>query len=173
MQPAPTGRVLRTGPYAYDLILTRSFPESAQALWPGLTDPAQTARWIGRWEGTAFQGRTIGLQLLYEDGEPISQTRITECTAPEHLQLLVEDEYGRWDLELYLREILGGTQLDFIHHLEDPAAAEGIGPGWEYYLDRLVATRSGMQPPDFADYYPAQGPYFTAQAQAAQSTGAF
>ncbi|WP_211590177.1 hypothetical protein [Microbispora sp. H11081] len=35
-----------------------------------------------------------------------------------------------------------------------------IGPGWEYYLDMLVAARDGSPRPDFAAYYPEMRPYY-------------
>jgi hypothetical protein len=35
-----------------------------------------------------------------------------------------------------------------------------IGPGWEYYLDMLVAARDGSPEPDFDAYFPAMKPYF-------------
>ena len=35
-----------------------------------------------------------------------------------------------------------------------------IGPGWEYYLDQLVASKTGAALPDFNDYYPAQREYY-------------
>ena len=37
-----------------------------------------------------------------------------------------------------------------------------VGPGWEYYLDMLVAAREGASLPKFDTYYPAQKDYFTA-----------
>ena len=40
--------------------------------------------------------------------------------------------------------------------------AESVGPGWEYYLDRLVAAESGGDPAslDFDDYYPSQSEHY-------------
>jgi hypothetical protein len=35
-----------------------------------------------------------------------------------------------------------------------------IGPGWEYYLDNLVASRGDGPLPTFDTYYPAQKAYF-------------
>lgn len=171
MQPEPTGRLVRTGPEAYDLILTRSFPEPRRAVWASFTDSAQAAPWFGRWEGIPGVGQSVDLQLLYEEGRPWSRVQISECAAPEQLRLLVEDEFGGWDLEIRLREDSGGTRLEFIHHLEDPLAAESVGPGWEYYLDRLAAARSGGTVSGFENYYPAQGPYFLAQAQEVSGSG--
>lgn len=167
MQPEPTGRISRTGPRAYDLTLTRRFADPPPLLWHSFTNPARTAQWFGRWEGIPGRGEILDLQMLYEDGHPWSRLQIAECSAPERLRLLVEDEFGSWDLEIRLRESSGGTRLDFIHHLDDPAAAESVGPGWEYYLDRLAAAVTGGTAPDFDDYYPGQGPYFLAQARAA------
>ena len=42
--------------------------------------------------------------------------------------------------------------------------AAGVGPGWEYYLDRLVAAETGgdVAAIDFDDYHPAQSDYYRA-----------
>lgn len=167
MEPEPTGRITRTGPESYDLTLTRMFSEPPAALWSSFTDSAQASSWFGRWEGAPVQGETVDLQMLYEDGLPWSRLRVSECIAPDLLRVLVEDEYGSWDLEVRFRGGSGGTRLDFTQHLDDPLAAESVGPGWEYYLDRLAAVRNGGTIPEFGDYYPGQGPYFLAQARAA------
>lgn len=167
MQPEPTGRISRTGPQTYDLTLTRGFTEPPPLLWQSFTHPDRAAQWFGRWEGTPGPGESLDLQMLYEDGLPWSRLQIAECSAPELLRLLVEDEYGSWDLEIRLQNSAGGTRLVFIHHLDDPLAAESVGPGWEYYLDRLASTLTGAAAPEFDEYYPSQGPYFLAQARAA------
>ena len=46
--------------------------------------------------------------------------------------------------------------------IDDPAGLENIGPGWEYYLDRLVAAETGGDVEAIAwdDYYPAQAAYY-------------
>jgi hypothetical protein len=41
-----------------------------------------------------------------------------------------------------------------VHHLDTEANSEEIGPGWEYYLDRLIAAMNGNPMPDFDDYWP-------------------
>ena len=41
-----------------------------------------------------------------------------------------------------------------------------VGPGWEYYLDRLVDAETGADPAlrDFErDYYPAMAEHYSAQ----------
>ena len=35
-----------------------------------------------------------------------------------------------------------------------------VGPGWEYYLDMLVAAHGGQPLPSFDDYFPAQQGYY-------------
>lgn len=45
----------------------------------------------------------------------------------------------------------------------DPVEAESVGPGWEYYLDRLVAAETGgdVGAIDFErDYFPAMQDFY-------------
>lgn len=44
--------------------------------------------------------------------------------------------------------------------LSDRKLAGDVGPGWEYYLDMLVAAREGEALPSFDDYYPAQRAHY-------------
>jgi len=43
--------------------------------------------------------------------------------------------------------------------------AESVGPGWDYYLDRLVAAETGgdLTAIDFDDYYPAFAAHYRAE----------
>ena len=52
------------------------------------------------------------------------------------------------------------TVLTFVQHLDDSDTLGDSGPGWEYYLDMLVAIHTGGPTPDFDDYYPAQKAYY-------------
>jgi hypothetical protein len=63
-------------------------------------------------------------------------------------------------LEAELTESDGITTLRLTHHLDDSADPASTGPGWEYYLDRLVAARDGTPMPEWDDYYPAQKAYY-------------
>ena len=50
----------------------------------------------------------------------------------------------------------------------DPDEVESVGPGWEYYLDRLVAAETGGDPDavDFArDYHPAMSGHYRPLAE--------
>lgn len=155
MSPKPTG-YLRGN----DLILTRTFRALIDDVWTSVTDPESTARWIGGWEGEAGPGKTVRLQLLYEKGQPWTEVTIEQCEAPRHLAVATKDESGAWRLELSLRQTGDTTELRFVHHLSDKKLAGETGPGWEYYLDMLVAAREGHALPSFDDYYPAQKAYY-------------
>jgi hypothetical protein len=67
---------------------------------------------------------------------------------------------GSWLLEAHLSEANGITELRFTQHLDAQTNVGDVGPGWEFYLDNLVASRTGDSWPDFNDYYPAQKAYY-------------
>jgi len=89
---------------------------------------------------------------------------IVACEARSRLAVSVIDEFGSWHLVASLVETDGVTELTFVQHLDDAADVGSVGPGWEYYLDRLVASRGGAEEPVFDDYYPAQTAYYASLA---------
>lgn len=147
-----------------DLILTRSFKAPIEDVWASVTKPERTARWFGKWEGDGKPGNTIRIQMVFEKGDTWTNAKINTCEAPRHLELTTEGPYGS-HLELTLREANGATELEFVHHLSDRSGAGDYGPGWEYYLDNLVASREGAALPTFEEYYPSQKAYYLAQAK--------
>jgi uncharacterized protein YndB with AHSA1/START domain len=164
MTPRPTGRV-RSTPRGADLIITRIFRGDLEDVWQSVTASESTARWIGPWEGEAGPGKTVRLQMAFEEGAPSSTVLIERCEPPRHLVLSMKDDYGDWHLELALATKGDTTELTFVQHLVDPKLAGDTGPGWEYYLDRLSAARSGEPMPDFASYYPGQREYYLGDAK--------
>ena len=42
-----------------------------------------------------------------------------------------------------------------------PDEIGAYGPGWEYYLDNLVAARAGAKLPTFDEYYPSMQGHYT------------
>jgi len=155
MTSSPNG--LLTG---RDLSLTRTFRASPEDVWASVTESERTARWFGPWKGDAGPGRTIQVQMAYEEGAPWFDVRIDACDPPRRLAVSTSDEHGNWRLELLLSHSGGTTELQLVHHLESTDGLGEIGPGWEYYLDMLVAARDGGPTPDFGDYYPAQKEYY-------------
>jgi uncharacterized protein YndB with AHSA1/START domain len=159
MSPTPRGRLLRT-PDGRDLVLTRSFRAGIDDVWASITEPERTARWFASWTGDAAPGRTIRYTMTFEDASEPADMTIDACEPPHHLAVSTVDEFGTWRLEAHLTEADGVTELRLVHHLDPSADVADVGPGWEYYLDNLVASREGGPMPDFADYDPAQRAYY-------------
>lgn len=157
MNPKPTGRV-----DGNDLILARRFRAPIDDVWASITESERTALWFGRWEGDAGPGKTVRLQLLHEKGAPWTNVTIEECVAPRRLVVSMIDDHGTWRIELTLAEADGVTELQFLQPLSDRNLAGDVGPGWEYYLDMLVAARDGKAAPVFDDYYPSQKAHYLA-----------
>ena len=158
MNPQPTGRL-----DGNDLILTRSFRAPIQDVWTSITDPASTARWFGHWEGDAGEGKTIRLKMTFEKGDAWIQIHIDRCDRPNHLALTSKSDYGSHSYEVRLEQDGETTVMTFVHHLKDTKGVGEFGPGWEYYLDNLVASRANEKLPSFDDYYPSQKDYYVKQ----------
>jgi len=159
MKPVPTGRIVPTDD-GRDLVLTRRFRAPVDDVWASITESDRTGRWFATWTGEPGPGRTIRYRLAFEDDAPEGDMVIDACEPPHHLAVSTVDDYGTWRLEAWLEEVDGTTELTFVHHLDADADPGSVGPGWEYYLDRLIASRDGTAAPDFDDYYPAQKAYY-------------
>ncbi|ASR37091.1 ATPase [Prauserella marina] len=159
MSPQPSGNLFRTAD-GHDLVLDRTFRAPATDVWAALTEPERTARWFGPWEGTPGAGGTVKVRLVHEEGQPWYDLRIDACEPPGLLALSSTDDNGTWHLTLTLAEANGTTTLRFTQHLTSADGVAEIGPGWEYYLDLLVAAHEGTPLPAFTEYYPAQRAYY-------------
>jgi uncharacterized protein YndB with AHSA1/START domain len=157
MTLTPTGQLL-----GKDLVLTRTFRAPVDDVWASVTESERTARWYGPWRGEAGPGRRIEVQLVGEEGQPWETMTIDACEPPRRLALSAVNDYGSWHLELELTETAGVTELRFTQHLTDTDGVGEVGPGWEFYLDALVASRDGGPAPVFDDYYPSMKGYYEA-----------
>jgi len=155
MNPRPTGRM-----NGNDLILTRSFRAPIEDVWTSVTKSESLERWYGRWEGEAGVGKTVRLKMVFEKGDAWTNVTIERCDAPRHLAVRTKSGFGEQSYEVTLVQTGDTTELTFIHHLPDRKMCGEFGPGWEYYLDGLVASRASEKMPNFDDYYPAQKPYY-------------
>lgn len=170
MNPTPTGRIFRT-PEGRDLVIVRTFRAPIEDVWASITEPERTARWFGPWTGEPGPGRKIRYRMAFEQGDAEMEMTIVACEPPRHLAVSSVDDWGSWHLEAHLAEAGGITELRFTHHLDDKTNVGDVGPGWEYYLDNLVASRLDAPLPDFADYYPSQKEYYLA-LEPVEPTGA-
>lgn len=161
--PEPTGRLIKNGDQAA-LVIERRFASPIEDVWASLTEPERTARWIGTWRGDAGTDKTVELQLSQEEGAPWTPVMINICDAPRRLKVTATGSYGGWVLEAELSVEGDGTLLIFTQHLATLAEGIETGPGWEYYLDLMIAGHNDQPAPDFNDYHPAQIPYYQEQA---------
>jgi uncharacterized protein YndB with AHSA1/START domain len=147
-----------------DLVLTRTFDAPIGDVWASITEPERTARWFATWSGEPGPGKTIRYRLTFEGPDAAeADMRIDACDPPHHLAVSTVDDHGSWRLDARLVEAAGQTTLTFTHHLDDTTNAGEVGPGWEYYLDNLVVSRTGDPPPDFDDYFPALQAHYEQQ----------
>lgn len=160
--PTPTGRLVTTDA-GLDLVVTRTLPGSIDDAWASITEPDRTARWVGRWEGDAAPGATVRLQLGYEADSPWSDLKIVKCERPRRLHAVILTPGAPWAVELELTPAGSHTELRFTHRGVVADEVPSVAPGWEWYLDQLIASMSGEPLPSFDDYYPGQGPYYQRQ----------
>ncbi|WP_336658968.1 SRPBCC domain-containing protein [Leucobacter sp. USHLN153] len=157
MGPEASGRLVATSRGA-DLVLVRSLALAAEEAWAFVTESEHTERWFGPWEGDARPGGAVRLRMRFEDHEPSITLRIHACEAPHRLIIEADQEVGGWKLEILVEEDGEDDALvTLIHHLgsDDLGGVGEIGPGWEYYLDLLVAATEDTERPGFDQYYPA------------------
>lgn len=154
-----------TGTRAIDgaLELRREFPIAPAELWAYLTESPRTAQWFGPWQAGARPGEAE-VVLLAEDGAPSERIQILTCDRSAHALVVRTGEgAAAWRLELNIESQGTGSRLVFRMPGLDPQQAGSVGPGWEYYLDRLKAAVQGtdIAAVQFeADYYPAMSDYY-------------
>lgn len=166
--PSPTGtrEVIDGLPY---IVFRRTFAAPIDDVWAAVTEPERLARWIGTWQGDPRSGE-VTFQMLYEDEDmPAEVFAIEECEPPRTLVITSTIPYDGentepWHLRLSLTEADGTTTFTFAQNVPSPEMAEGVGPGWDYYLDRLVAAEAGhdVAAIDFGAYHPAMAPHYKA-----------
>jgi uncharacterized protein YndB with AHSA1/START domain len=168
--PAPTGRLEpRTdGRPGGDVVFERTFRAPAAEIWAAVTHPERLERWIGTWQGRPSTGR-VTFTMTAEDGAEPEEVRIERCEEPSILTVAFRVADTAWRVSLRLAESDGTTTLALVHHLQPGDDLPSYGPGWEYYLDRLVAVETSRVAADtvsFDDYYPAQAAYYEKLASA-------
>lgn len=147
------------------VVFTRTFDASMDVVWAAVTEPERLERWIGTWTGDPRSGTVTFTMTAEGEDVPPEPYDIEECEPPRRLRLSTTDDDGTtWRLRMELSEADGVTTLDFAQQLTDPELAAHVGPGWDYYLDRLVAAVDGADPAriDFEAYYPNLSDHYRA-----------
>jgi uncharacterized protein YndB with AHSA1/START domain len=154
-----TGRVVRDRK-GLELIVERRLPAPAEEAWEWLTSSARLKSRIGSFKGQPAVGATVNFTMALEKGAAPEPVRIVRCDRPERFALDWQADDSPWRVTVSLVEIDGATVVYLSQRLSDYREAGTVGPGWEYYLDRLLAAHGGTAMPDFANYFPTQRPYF-------------
>lgn len=166
MSTTPTGFLTRRGDR--DAVTwERTFRAPIDDVWAAVTESERLARWIGTWSGDPADGFVMFTMTAEGEDVPEQRFEIPECDPPRLVRVEAVDEFGAWYLTLELTEAEGITTLTFSQLVDDVAAIENTGPGWEYYLDRLVVAEDGGDATtvDWDAYYPAQREYYLALAE--------
>lgn len=162
MTPTPTGRrETRDGRDA--IVYERTFHAPIAAVWAAVTESDRLARWVGEWTGDPSTGSVMFRMNAEGDEVQAEAFTIERCEPPHVLEVTTPaPDGGDFGLLLELAEDAGTTTLTFCQFMPDLGMATDIGPGWEYYLDRLVAAETGRDVAalDFDDYYPAQREHY-------------
>ena len=163
MTPNPTGR--RETRNGHDsVVFTRTFRAPIESVWAAITESDRLERWIGTWTGDPASGSILFQMNAEGDEVQPDPFTIRTCEPPRLLAVSSPgaDDEGSFDLVLELTEDAGTTILTFSQSMSNPDGAASMGPGWEYYLDRLVASeaQSDVAAINFDDYYPGQSDHF-------------
>lgn len=154
---AITGHLDRDG---HDLVLVRDVPVPRPHIWEHLADPDLLATWFGTYTGDPSTGR-IQLTMNAEPGEAAaSEYTIHTCDEGELLTVSSAMGEGAWRLSVELADGVEKsraaaadgqtepvTRVRLRHHDVPRDMIQHVGPGWEWYLDRLVgAVTAGAIP---------------------------
>ncbi|MDO5669677.1 MAG: SRPBCC domain-containing protein [Corynebacterium sp.] len=150
----PTG-YLSTGPVWPELIITRRIAHVIDAVWNQITDPELLDTWYGTFAGDPAGGEVT--VTTHEVPDAPGTARIDHCEAPHALAVTLQSPAGEWVLSVTLSAEGDDTDLEFRQRLDGlEYAARDLGPGWEYYLDKLVMSLAGedVATLQWDDYHP-------------------
>lgn len=144
----------------HDLVLTRTYRAPIDDVWAACTDPERMERWIGTWSGDPATGQVVFRMTAEGDDVPDEVYLVETCEPPRRFVVRSRDGYPfspdgsgplvQWQHTLELVEADGVTTLTFTQVVpEGQVGADmvaSVGPGWDYYLDRLTTWLVGDDP---------------------------
>lgn len=139
------------------VVFTRTFAAPLGDVWAACTEQERMQRWIGTWTGDPASGEVAFRMTAEGEDVPEEVYLVAVCEPPRRLVLRSRDAASfradgsgprvAWQHTLELDEAGGVTTLTFTQVVPNgPAGADmvaNVGPGWDYYLDRLVTMFSG------------------------------
>jgi uncharacterized protein YndB with AHSA1/START domain len=145
---------------AAHVVFTRTFAAPLEDVWAACTEPDRMERWIGTWTGDPASGEIAFRMTAEGDDVPEEVYLVEACEPPRRFVVrsrdavpFTEDGSGprvAWQHTLELEESDGVTTLTFTQVVpEGPLGADlvaSVGPGWDYYLDRMVTAFGGGDP---------------------------
>ena len=160
----PTGR-RETRDFGEAVVFDRRFRAPIEDVWASITDSDRLERWVGVWEGDPASGGVVFRMTAEGDDVAPEAVTIYECAPPRLLRMRIGGNDGdSGQFELTLVESNGVTTLTFAQSAQSDHPIADVAPGWEYYLDRLVADHGGadVASVDFDDYYPSMCEHYRA-----------
>lgn len=138
-------------PGGHDLVLTRTLPAERSLIWEHLAAPELLATWYGTCTGDPATGRVAVTMTAEPDATGAEEFTIHACEAGRLLTVssAVGAETWRLSVELADADSADGpaTRLTLRHHDLPPEMLGDVGPGWEWYLDRLAGAVTGTAIP--------------------------
>lgn len=166
--PIPTG-FHRVRDQGSAIVFTRTFKNSLADVWATLTKSTRSAQWIGTWNGNPKDGFVMfRLNAEVLGNAAAMRLDILDCRTQHTLRIVASEEPAPWDVIIELeRSDLGNTHVTLNHIVTDPEMVSSMGPGWEYFLDRLDAFLRRKDPDEllWEDYFPAMEQHYVAIAQ--------
>ncbi|MFW7414353.1 SRPBCC domain-containing protein [Demequina sp. SO4-18] len=159
-----TGTVV-DGEHGPELVFQRVYHVPAKTVWAHVAESDHLQKWIGRWETDQSTGRVLFYMTAESDEPEGEECLVRACSPPHRLVVDTRTPRGTWHLTVGIQTTLDGTVLTFAQRLGSEGL-DSIGPGWEYYLDRLSAVLGGESADDIRwdDYYPAMADHYAALA---------
>lgn len=135
-------------PEGRDLVLVRTIPVRAALIWQHLVDSDLLAAWFGTYTGDPASG-SVDVTMTAEPGEATTSKHTIHACEAERLLTVSADAGGEtWRLSLELAEAgEDATRIALRHHDVSREMVPAIGPGWEWYLDRLTGAVTGGEVP--------------------------
>lgn len=162
MTVKPTGHYL-TRPDGLHLAFDRLFHAPIEDVWYSLTNPSAMKAWIGTYTGRPATGAVrfrMNAEEEYAEDEGWMNVTILQCDRPHRFVADSTAPPAHMRLYCHLTEGGGMTTLTLAQYVMPDTDVASVGPGWDYYLDRLIAARNGAAMPAWESYFPAFTRYY-------------